>query len=85
MSSTGTDYVTILQILPIEDGIWKSPRDTYEWKYLPLPLHDSTHCVNMSKSINITVTQNIYTGHFIIFYVITNIYNNNNCSQPQEN
>jgi hypothetical protein len=27
----------------------------------------------------------IYTGRFIMFSVITNIYNNNNCSQPQEN
>jgi hypothetical protein len=26
-----------------------------------------------------------YTGRFISFSVITDIYNNNNCSQPQEN
>jgi hypothetical protein len=26
-----------------------------------------------------------YTGRFIMFSVITNVYNNNNCSQPQEN
>jgi hypothetical protein len=26
-----------------------------------------------------------YTGRFIMFSVITHIYNNNNCSQPQEN
>jgi hypothetical protein len=25
------------------------------------------------------------TGRFIMFFMITNIYNNNNCSQPQEN
>jgi hypothetical protein len=28
---------------------------------------------------------NLYTGRFIMFSVITDIYNNNNCSQPQEN
>ena len=47
MSSTGTDYTPHLQILPTEDSIWKSPHNIYEMKCLPLPLHDSTHCVNM--------------------------------------
>jgi hypothetical protein len=38
-----------------------------------------------SKSYTWTWVNITSTGRFIMFSVITNIYNNNNCSQPQEN
>jgi hypothetical protein len=44
------------------------------------------HVVQPYKTgITMALKAYIYTGRFIMFSVITNIYKNNNCSQPQEN
>jgi hypothetical protein len=51
------------------------------WKFRVLdPYHDSDLTLYCS-----TCTNHHLTGRFLMFCVITNIYNNNNCSEPQGN
>jgi hypothetical protein len=49
-------------------------------------INKTEKCTSVFQSLKFHSSGNVsYTGHFIMFSMITNVYNNNNCSQPQEN